>query len=444
MVKITRKSGAERRVEIAEAILRIIGEKGLTAVTTATVSAAVGVSSGALFRHFDTLEDMLQAAVTAAIGEIEQTFPVHGLPPLERIIELARSRVQLFDAQPGIAWLLKSDQAYLELPPDAARHLRGMAGRTRAFLLAALREGAGQGGIRDDIAPEVLMVTVIGTIHSLAGRSVTSPSGPTPFNQVTPDMEQVLAGLATLLTPLITHETRTTTTSRPQRRGNPMTVTSDTPIGKIAAEYPLVTRVFARHQLDFCCGGGRPLGEVCAAKKLDVATILQEIQVEMEVRTNDVRWDDAPLGDLVDHILVTFHVPLKEELPRLDGMARKVLDVHHDKDPERLEEVATIVTRLREDLLNHMEMEEDILFPMIMQESAYMAQGPIEVMQEEHEVAGDMLRRLRKLTSDYVAPPEACNTWRALWHGLGALESDLHQHIHLENNILFPRVLGRE
>ncbi len=340
--------------------------------------------------------------------------------------------------------LLKSDQAYLELPPEAVAQLRGMAGRTRAFVLAALREGAQQGGVRDDIAPEVLIVTVIGTIHALTGRSTTNPAGPAPFTQIRPDTEQVLAGLLTLLAPANPDHTAETIIPRPQRRGNPMTVNSDTPIGKIAAEHPLVTRVFARHQMDFCCGGGRPLGEVCADKKLDVTAILEEITSEMETRSDAVHWDDAPLGDLVDHILVTFHAPLKEELPRLDGMARKVLDVHGDKDPEGFRELAAIVGTLREDLLNHLEMEEDILFPMIQQESAYMAQGPIEVMEAEHEIAGDMLRRLRELTNDYVAPPEACNTWRALWHGLGALESDLHQHIHLENNILFPRVLGRE
>jgi regulator of cell morphogenesis and NO signaling len=122
-------------------------------------------------------------------------------------------------------------------------------------------------------------------------------------------------------------------------------------------------------------------------------------------------------------------------------MAAKVLEVHRDKDPQRLAELIKVYGGLKAELLNHMAKEEQILFPMILRGQGAMAGGPISVMEQEHESAGAALRRLRELTDDYQVPAEACNTWRALWHGLEALEQSLHQHIHLENNILFPRAL---
>lgn len=171
--------------------------------------------------------------------------------------------------------------------------------------------------------------------------------------------------------------------------------------------------------------------------------LLEQIQKELEKPdASEQRWDDAPLADLIDHILTTYHRPLDEELPRLESMARKVLSVHRDKDPERLEELVTVYAGLKLELEQHMAKEEQILFPMIKQGQGSMAEGPVSVMQHEHESAATALRRLRELTNDYEVPAEACNTWRALWHGLAALEGSLHEHIHLENNILFPRALA--
>ncbi|MBU2500820.1 iron-sulfur cluster repair di-iron protein [bacterium] len=222
-----------------------------------------------------------------------------------------------------------------------------------------------------------------------------------------------------------------------------MTITSETKVGQLAAQHPLATRVFARHGIDFCCGGGEPLGAVCAGKGLETATILAEIAKELEVADEtEGRWDTAPLGALIDHIMVTFHQPLYEELPRLESMARKVLDVHRDKDPERLSELFSLYLEIQAELKQHMMKEEQILFPMIRQGQGAQTGGPVAVMEKEHEAVGGALRRMRELTDDYTVPAEACNTWRALWHGLAALEKDLHQHIHLENNILFPRALA--
>jgi regulator of cell morphogenesis and NO signaling len=222
-----------------------------------------------------------------------------------------------------------------------------------------------------------------------------------------------------------------------------MSINATTTVGQLAAKHPLTTRVFARHGIDYCCGGGRPLGQVCDEKGLDTESVLQEIRKELETPgCSDEHWDEAPLGDLIEHILAAYHRPLYEELPRLESMARKVLDVHRDKDPERLSELLSVYLGLKAELDQHMAKEEQILFPMIRQGQGAMADGPIAVMEHEHDSAATALRRLHELTGGYQVPAEACNTWRALWHGLAALEGSLQQHIHLENNILFPRALA--
>jgi regulator of cell morphogenesis and NO signaling len=212
-------------------------------------------------------------------------------------------------------------------------------------------------------------------------------------------------------------------------------------VGELAARHPLATRVFARHHIDFCCGGGRPLGDVCEMQGLDVETVMQEIGREVTPQERIVRWDLSPIGELIDYILMKYHAGLNEELPRLEAMARKVANVHGDKDPERLHRLVQAVLELRAELESHMLKEEQILFPVIRAGRAMGADGPIAVMMREHETAGELLRLIRELTNNYTVPPEACNTWQALWRGLEALEEDLHEHIHLENNILFPRAL---
>lgn len=224
-----------------------------------------------------------------------------------------------------------------------------------------------------------------------------------------------------------------------------MSYDGDTPVGTLAAEHPLATRVFHRYQIDFCCGGGRPLKEACEARGLEVDTLLEEIRQELESGSDaGERWDTAPLDELVDHIEAAYHAPLREELPRLEAMARKVNEVHGSKDPERLGELVRVFVALRAELVDHMMKEEEILFPMVRRGEGSMADGPIQVMEEEHDAAGNALRRLRELTDDFQPPEGACNTWRALWKGLEALEGEMHQHIHLENNILFPRAMQEQ
>lgn len=197
MATMTRKPSAERREEIARAVLRIVGERGLTSLTTTRIAEEVGVTSGALFRHFASLDEILEETVRHAVARVEGTFPDPALPPLERLLELARRRIRLLREEPGLAWLLRSEQVYLTLPPDAVEPLRTLAVRSRRFLLAALREGAARGEVRHDLEPELLLVPVIGTIHTLIGMQGIHRTGAMSG----PRTEKVLEALAHMLAP---------------------------------------------------------------------------------------------------------------------------------------------------------------------------------------------------------------------------------------------------
>jgi len=169
MESTIRKPGAMRREEIAQAVLRIIGQRGLTKLTTTTIAAEVGITSGGLFRHFASRQEILSEAVRYGIAKIEASFPEDTLPPAERLCELARRRVHVLASEPGLAWLLRSEQAFLVLPMEAVGWLAEIIKRSRLYVLTALREGAAEGTIRDDIEPEILIVPVMGTIHALIG-----------------------------------------------------------------------------------------------------------------------------------------------------------------------------------------------------------------------------------------------------------------------------------
>ncbi len=217
-----------------------------------------------------------------------------------------------------------------------------------------------------------------------------------------------------------------------------------TTVGELAASRPSSTRVFFRRGIDFCCGGGKTLEEACLRRGLDPREVLAEIQKELAPgETDATAWTERSQTELVHHIVGYYHEPLRQELRRLQLMALKVLRVHGEKDPERLTELANVFGALKDELEPHMEKEERILFPWILSGRPVPQGGPIERMMFEHEQAGQLLEQLRELTNRYEVPPGACNTWRALWNGLEALDRDLREHIHLENNILFPRASGR-
>ena len=214
-------------------------------------------------------------------------------------------------------------------------------------------------------------------------------------------------------------------------------------VGEIAVEQHSATRSFYRFGIDFCCGGGKSLESVCEKKGIDVAEVLLDIKLQAAGNgaENPNDWKLASPVALISHIITTYHEPLRVELPRLKSMLDKVQKVHGHVDPERFSELQAVYTKLGEELMEHMMKEEQVLFPAIMQGNRSEASKHIGALEQDHEEAGEALRSLNRLTDSYVAPEYACNTWRALWSGLEDLEKAMHQHVHLENNILFPNAL---
>ena len=215
----------------------------------------------------------------------------------------------------------------------------------------------------------------------------------------------------------------------------------DETLGEIAARHPPSTAVFLRHRLDCCCGGRVKLVDACAALGLAPASVVAEI-VDASRTEPSESWEHRPLGELTAFLVRRYHDALRRDLPPLIEAARKVERVHAAK-PSCPQGVATLLESVHAELLLHMRKEEDVLFPAI--EAGAHGQAvhrPVRVLVEEHDGHGEQLRALRALTHDFVAPPEACATWRALFGSLEKLEAELMEHIHLENNVLFPRALA--
>lgn len=176
----TRKPRAARREQIVDAVLRIVGEQGIESLTTTALARDIGVTSGALFRHFDTRDEILEETVRFVAEAIDGTFPDASLPAVERLRRLTANRIEALTSEPGIAWFLHSDQAPLSLPPDAVARLRNCTRRTRTFVLDALAEGVGDGTVRGDVDPEHLLLMVLGTVHAFLNRARSSKAASAP------------------------------------------------------------------------------------------------------------------------------------------------------------------------------------------------------------------------------------------------------------------------
>jgi regulator of cell morphogenesis and NO signaling len=218
-------------------------------------------------------------------------------------------------------------------------------------------------------------------------------------------------------------------------------MSTTTTLAELATTRPSASRVFHRLHLDFCCGGHRSIDEACDGQGLNANDVLSAIDAEEQSADASPRWDLRPIPDLVAFIVDVYHGRLRTELPELVAMAEKVEAKHADK-PTCPRGLAAHLRAVHETVLGHLGKEEQILFPMILRGFGARVAAPIRVMEEEHEDHAVGLRRTRELTNDLTAPPEACPTWRALYLRLDALERDLMEHIHLENHVLFPRVLG--
>ena len=210
--------------------------------------------------------------------------------------------------------------------------------------------------------------------------------------------------------------------------------------------------------IDYCCGGATPLGEACARQGVSVEEVCRELEKNdgAHLDVEQIDWEAEPMARLVDHIVQRHHAYLREQLPRLGGLLEKVVARHGEQHPHLIE-LREVYAAMWNELLNHLMKEEVVLFPFVRELDQALRAGqpapqfhcgsvrqPIHVMEDEHQSAGEALRRMRQLTLGFTPPEDACETYRVLMDGLIDLESDLHLHIHKENNLLFPRVAAAE
>lgn len=218
-------------------------------------------------------------------------------------------------------------------------------------------------------------------------------------------------------------------------------------VADIVLADPTAARVFERLGIDYCCGGRRPLADICSRRGLDVDDVVALLEEPRVGAADEADWRMVPLAGLVEHIVDVHHGYLRGELPALDTLAAKVARRHGDAHPE-LVGVASTFAELERELREHLAREETVVFPscLALVDHADDGGGDVGVvvreMEDDHEAVAALLRRLRDLTDGYRPPADSCTSYRALFGRLAALEADIHRHVHEENNILFPRALA--
>ena len=227
----------------------------------------------------------------------------------------------------------------------------------------------------------------------------------------------------------------------------------NTTVAEIAANSLAAVRIFEKFGIDYCCGGKRPLADACRDKGYNPELVQRELDTALSGPVAAERdWLTAPLAELIDHIFNTHHQYLRRELPAVQARLDKVYRVYNERHAPTLQGLPEVFAGLRAELEMHMRKEEMLLFPAIAACETAISAGrpvpptvfgtianPIRMMEVEHESAGNALERIREITCNFELPDHACVTYRALMSGLAEIEHDLHMHIHLENNILFPR-----
>lgn len=228
---------------------------------------------------------------------------------------------------------------------------------------------------------------------------------------------------------------------------------SNPSIGEMVAEDYRKAEVFKKFGIDFCCGGKDPLDVTCSRQGINISEVLQALdELEQQSNTNPSQnYNSWELDFLADYIINTHHKYVRVALTLLDEFSAKVARVHGESHPEVIE-IAGLYHAVADELRMHMHKEENILFPYIrqmvddkrnhkpLQASPFgTIKHPIEMMEREHESVGGTMQRIKELSQDYQPPEYACNTFRVLYAKLQEFENDLHQHIHLENHILFPK-----
>ena len=229
------------------------------------------------------------------------------------------------------------------------------------------------------------------------------------------------------------------------------TITENSLVKDIVNELPKTSDVFKKNRIDFCCGGNIPLSQAVVQNQLNMDTLLEELKIVFETYENtekDVEvWTESDSNTIMEHIISNYHRVSEEELSMLSPYVTKVSRVHGDNHPELLK-VNELFYEFKKELLKHMEKEEAIVFPLIKQiidgtvENRKEAIAMIVELEKEHDHAGEILRQIREVTSDYKLPLDACGTYRLVYARLEALEELTFMHVHLENNILFPRYIA--
>ncbi len=229
-----------------------------------------------------------------------------------------------------------------------------------------------------------------------------------------------------------------------------MTVTTDATLGHLVTQDPRRARILEGFGLDYCCGGSRSLHEACAEADVDPTVVAAAL--DLPDRPPAPVWLSMGLAELAQHIVDTHHAYLWTEMPRLSALVEKVARVHGERHPE-LSQVRAHYGEIVADLEPHLTREEQVLFPAIkaldtLGRAAVFPFGrlinPIEAMLAEHDAVGQLMAQIRTATGDFAMPDDGCGSYRSMLSGLEELEADLHEHIHKENNVLFPRVLELE
>lgn len=226
--------------------------------------------------------------------------------------------------------------------------------------------------------------------------------------------------------------------------------TKTSKLGDIVTKFPKAGDFFKEHKIDFCCGGHRSLNEAATELGLhveDLVNTLNKLYSERSTDDQDKNWSEASFAELIDHIVETHHSYLMEELPDLSNFVTLILRVHGQEHPE-LSDVHKLFHTFKTEIEQHTIKEETESFPIILKfeqdpsdENYELVKQVIHTLEEEHDEAGDLLKEIRKVTNDFAIPDDACGAYKSVYQRLQEIESDMFQHVHLENNILFPRAM---
>lgn len=232
-----------------------------------------------------------------------------------------------------------------------------------------------------------------------------------------------------------------------------MNINAQNTIAEVVSNNIKSAHIFKKYGIDFCCGGGKSIENACLSKNINVEILLKEIDALNDQKDKESDYNSFELTELINHIVQTHHAYIESNFPLLDAYITKVIKVHANHH-EPLNEIGKLYDDLKAELIPHLQKEERILFPYITYLSACekanispnkmpfgSVSSPISQMQHEHDLAGEIMKKINTLTNQYTPPEWACNTFKALYAKLQEFEEDLHIHVHLENNILFKKAI---